>query len=185
MSPLNTIVNNVKTLRSGAKILASLSNSEYNHIPEPYFTASLGKHFRHILDHYTCFLNGLSEGHIDYDSRARISNIETDAQFAIEVMNQIIVQLETLGLILINERNFSGKTIKVCLCTSTEDRPTFPVGSSIERELIFLHGHTTHHFALIAAILKLQNCSIDNQFGVAPSTLAYEEQEQIQKKCAP
>ena len=51
----------------------------------------------------------------------------------------------------------------------------------MERELIFLHGHTTHHYAIIAVILKMLELPVSADFGIAPSTLVYEEQ----MECAP
>ena len=54
--------------------------------------------------------------------------------------------------------------------------------SSVERELQFLRSHTVHHFALIAVILRLSGVEPDEQFGVAPSTLRYREENSI---CAP
>ncbi len=185
LSTKKTIANNIKAIQTGISLLENLTDSEYNHLADPYFTASPGKHFRHILDHYNCFIDGLKERHIDYDSRCRVSQIETDIQSAIKASNRIIDQLKTLEFILINEQKHAERTIQVTNCTSVESGTTAPVESSLERELIFLHSHTTHHFSIIGAILKLQNHRVDPDFGVAPSTLAYEEKEQSQKQCAP
>lgn len=185
MSTHKNIANNIKAIESGISLLNSLDDSEYNHVADPYFSASPGKHFRHILDHYTCFINGLAERHIDYDTRARASQIETDIQSAINASEKIIAKLETLEFIFLNEQKHPKRTILVSHCTSVESGATRPVESTLERELIFLHSHTTHHFSIIGAILKLQSHHIDADFGVAPSTLAYEEKEQAQKKCAP
>lgn len=95
-------------------------------------------------------------------------------------MHQIIAQLKQLKITIASRHEKDAvQTIPVKLSTSRH-RTSQPISSSIERELVFLHGHTTHHYAIIAAILKLQGCAIDYAFGIAPSTLAYEEQ----LKCA-
>jgi hypothetical protein len=48
------------------------------------------------------------------------------------------------------------------------------VESSIERELIFLSGHTIHHLALIDYILRSKGVAIGNAAGTAFSTAAYQ-----------
>ena len=54
--------------------------------------------------------------------------------------------------------------------------------SSLGRELLFLASHTVHHYALIAVLVRLWGVAPDDDFGVAPSTLAY---EQGAAACAP
>jgi len=43
--------------------------------------------------------------------------------------------------------------------------------STVHRELQFLGSHTTHHFALIAVLLRTLGHEPPAEFGVAPSTL--------------
>lgn len=180
MSPENIIEDNIEALNSGAAILDHLTYTQYNHIPEPYFTASIGKHFRHILDHYLSFLKGLSAQHIYYDRRDRDIRIETDCKYAIDTLREIVDRLFKLKSEM-NAPDSRSRLLEVSLCTSVTDSNSAPVTTSIERELIFLHGHTTHHFAIIAGMLKLSKLPVSSEFGVAPSTLIYEEQSQ----CAP
>ena len=47
--------------------------------------------------------------------------------------------------------------------------------SSTSRELQSLMSHTTHHFALIAMMLRTRGLSVERDFGVARSTLRYQE----------
>lgn len=180
------IANNIRAIRSGIALLASMTHTEYNCITEPYFSASTGKHYRHILDHYTSLIEGLSSNRIDYDLRNRDSRLETDLPTAIKYSEEIIAQLETLAGKLKNNPDLPESSLQVSQCTSVEDSATQPVESSLERELTFIHSHTTHHFSIIGAILKLQNHAIDADFGVAPSTLIYQEHEleAEQNKCA-
>jgi hypothetical protein len=46
--------------------------------------------------------------------------------------------------------------------------------SSVSRELQFLLSHTVHHYALIAMTLRAAGVELDEELGVAPSTLAYQ-----------
>jgi hypothetical protein len=47
--------------------------------------------------------------------------------------------------------------------------------SSVGRELQVLSSHTIHHFALIAFTLRVLGIEVDRNFGMAPSTLRYEQ----------
>jgi hypothetical protein len=46
--------------------------------------------------------------------------------------------------------------------------------TSFRRELDALLGHTVHHYAMIAAMLRHHGRAPDRSFGIAPSTLRYE-----------
>ena len=50
--------------------------------------------------------------------------------------------------------------------------------STLHRELQFLVGHSVHHFALIALILRQEGFDPGREFGVAPSTLAHWKREE-------
>ena len=45
--------------------------------------------------------------------------------------------------------------------------------STIGRELVFLHSHTTHHFALIAFLLRAQGVTVPADFGLNPATVKH------------
>jgi hypothetical protein len=47
------------------------------------------------------------------------------------------------------------------------------LSSTIGRELQSLSSHTVHHFALIAMSLRAMGIPVEEDFGVAPSTLRY------------
>ncbi|MEP0552783.1 MAG: hypothetical protein ABJE29_00430, partial [Balneola sp.] len=53
--------------------------------------------------------------------------------------------------------------------------------SSIRRELQFLVSHTVHHYALIGLILKTMDVEVPEDFGVAPSTLKHESEQETAK----
>jgi hypothetical protein len=131
---------------------------------------SIGGHVRHILDFYQSFLNGLESGHINYNLRQRDSRTELDRLEAVKRISGTITALRSLPLL-------DGGT---CLLVSTEDGTvTAPVwcASSVLRELDFLQSHTIHHFSLVAMLLRLHEIDPGEQFGVAPATLNYWQEE--------
>jgi len=174
LSITDIINNNIETLKSGMVIFNDLSDAQYNQIHSPYFSASIGKHFRHILDHYFCFFSGLKQNHISYDQRQRDPVIETQRLYTLGKIQHLIKELKTLV-------GHSDSRIKVSLSSSPQTPCTTPADSSLARELIFLQGHTTHHYAIISAQLKLMEFPVDENFGVAASTQIYNQQT----SCAP
>ncbi len=169
MSLHNIIDDNIEALHAGTCVLQQVTPEQFTEVSQPYFSASAGKHFRHILDHYLSFFDGLSELRIEYDLRARELRVEQDKDYSLQLIQSIISQLNQLKSLTITD-----SPLQVLLTTSTDTTKPSAVPSSIARELVFLQGHTTHHFAIIAGILKLLDVPVSDSFGVAPSTLMYE-----------
>lgn len=165
---------NIQSLKSAEHILIGLNDEQYRAIIHPY-TANMGKHLRHITDHYQLFFDGLRKGCIDYDKRQREEIEENNRSAMILRLRQICAELQTLS-----DDTQQDQVLLISLAVD-EDIEAPSVPSSLSRELVFLQSHTVHHYAIIAAILKLQNLDIDGDFGIAPSTLQYEHQQQ----CAP
>ena len=177
LSGQEVIQNNIDTLLSGVTIFNDLTDDQYTNIHEPYFSASIGKHFRHILDHYFCFFAGLEAGHIDYDLRERDPSIETQREYTLSKIQEIIAQLNVLKQSYSQTPVEKSKTnLRVSLSSSTDTQQARQAESSLIRELIFLQGHTTHHYAIIGVQLKLMEYPVDDDFGMAASTLIYKEQ---------
>ena len=160
---------NLNTLDAAIKLLNDLPGELYTKIQKPYFESSLGKHLRHIVDHYLCFRRDLHAGVIDYDQRHRDCQIETDKDYAVSVCRDIQSFLKQL----LNEGVDASHPLQVLMCNDVQMPAGEKTCSSIGRELQFLQGHSVHHFALMATIVKLAGCEINKDFGVAPSTIVH------------
>ena len=58
-------------LRQGLALLLELNGESFAAVaPEPY-GASIGQHYRHVLDHFLCLESGIATGEFDYDNRQR------------------------------------------------------------------------------------------------------------------
>lgn len=156
------IETNLALLEQGRHLLASIDDEAYSNRLYILFSNSTGAQMRHILEFYECFLDGLPHANIDYDARRRDSSIETSRTAAIHKIDHI-----TRSLTQCNPRD---NIIQV----HTEAAST---NSSVTRELLSLVSHTIHHYALIAVAMRLQGLPVDPQFGVAPSTLRYQQQQ--------
>lgn len=163
---INTLVrSNIDALSDAADLLQSLPQPEYSGVVSPLSRSSLGQHMRHVLEHYDCLLQGLCAGLVNYDQRPRRQSLEQDPQAAIQRIEELSDELKALPP--------EDQSLAV-LSKSTllHDEP--PVPSSLARELLFLHAHSTHHFAQMALHMRSIGANVGHEFGIAPSTLAYE-----------
>ena len=160
------ITGNLSVLRQGSAVVAQLSNEQYaGHAPGK---SSVGAQYRHVLDHYSSLLTGLENGLVDYDARVRDPKVETDRQ---EAVRQTARQLDALAR-LSGAR--LGHPLQVRLA-SAPGQPDEAQPSSVGRELLFLLSHTVHHYAIIRLLLEERGFQCEEEFGVAPSTLAYQK----------
>ncbi len=155
------ITDNLQILWQGHALLGRLDDHLYVNASRPLFNYGVGTHFRHCLDSYQCFLDGLGTGRIDYDRRERDTLVEKDRACAMARIELTVEALEGLS--------FTDGGIRL---QSRQDSPHW-ADSSPGRELQFLLSHTIHHYALIALMLRLQGFEPGAAFGVAPSTLEY------------
>ena len=134
----------------------------------------LASHFNRpdhdIVDHYTCFLDGLETGSIDYDNRARDGSVETDRSAAAAAMSAVVDRLLAIDV------SARDRELAVHMdCGGGPDEAGLRGRSSVQRELQFLVSHTVHHYALVAVMLRLEGREPFDGFGVSPSTLKYQE----------
>lgn len=131
--------------------------------------ASPGAHLRHVLDMVGCLLRGVESGEVDYESRARDASVETDPAICRAALAFAREALDDLA-----SADGLPATIRV-----HGDTPVGMEGarvladSTFERELQFLLNHGLHHFALIAAGLRLRGIAVPGDFGMAPSTVRW------------
>lgn len=130
--------------------------------------SAIGPHLRHCLDHAVCFLRGLRSGVIEYDARDRDLRVENDADYYREVARGVMDQLAGISPATL------PNGIKVCQI-SAPGAPLTTVESTIERELLFLSGHTIHHLAIVTQIAKERGIAIGSELSIAFSTAAHRE----------
>ena len=146
------------------QLLAELSLADY--ADKGAETAAIGAHVRHILERYLSFLAGLAEGCVDYDARDRDRSLEDSPQAATEALVSIRRRIQALQVdsraLQVRESVLSGA-------------PGGVAGSTVERELLALVSHTTHHLAMIAMLARPLGYNFGDDFGKAASTIIYEQ----------
>ena len=164
------VEHNALCLQQGIALLEQLPDDVYVYTEAPIYTSSIGDHYRHCLEHYTCFLSGIQGARIDYDARKRDLQIATERTYALEITRRVIAGLQQLTP--------ADASLKVKMdCKLSEEDGAVWTDSTVERDLQYLQAHTIHHYALIAMIARLQGVDPGDEFGVAPSTLSYRKRQ--------
>ncbi len=162
---------NVRHLDRGVDVLLRLDDAEYSASPDELFHGGVGAQFRHCLDFYRCFLDGLPGARVDYSARHRDRSVETSRDRAVDAtrgLRERLLEIDPAE----RSRRLSVRSEDRSPCAGAPDWSDSTVG----RELQFLVSHTIHHYALIAAVLRLQGHDVRHafpEFGVAPSTLSH------------
>jgi uncharacterized damage-inducible protein DinB len=146
--------------------LARLSPEQYHYECRNLSGNSVGQHVRHIIEMFQCLDAGYQTGEVDYENRKRDRTIETDRDFALGLLIEIIHQV-------------SRDNKKLHLLTYYDDQHSPPekIETNFFREVAYNLEHTIHHMALIRVALKeIGTVVVDESYGVASSTLKYRSQ---------
>ena len=169
----NTAVKDV--LQQGCIFLEGIGDEMYSRPLEGEFTASLGAHYRHVLDHFLCLAEGIRTGQVNYDQRRRNPQLESSVRCA---------RLVTEGLI----DEFGGLSNEIlqseCVVTYSvgyRETEAEAVRSNLAREVMFCVGHAIHHYAILRILCAGVGVKLPYEFGVAPSTLKHLETETAER----
>jgi hypothetical protein len=112
---------------------------------------------------FQCLENQYESGIINYDHRKRNYQIQTNTIVANESINTIINQVDKPNKNLQLQQIVDGEELLI--------------ESNYQRELLYNLEHCIHHQAMIkVAIIQSSLVAIDENFGVARSTIEYKKQ---------
>lgn len=168
------IEENLLTLAQLRNLVDDLPPDAYRQTFGAHGHHTLGKHVRHIIDHYGALLNGLKRGAqaIDYEARRRDEALEQWPQKAADRLAAIEVSLSVLATRSAPESLSLDYPLD-------EDR--LSLLSSLARELAFLTSHTIHHMAIIALLAEQVGIGLPASFGVHPSTLRHWQRDAVEQ----
>lgn len=166
MNRLECIEGNCRLLQQAADLLRRLDDATYAEGGRRPEVSPVGVHMRHLIDHYQAFLTGLPAEAIDYDARHRETPMETDRRLALATVLGLARDLDRLT------STVASREIRISSRSAGDSSEPDWSRSTVKRELQFLVSHTVHHFALIKPLLAAEGIMVDEQFGLAPSTLA-------------
>lgn len=160
-------------LVQGLELLDRLDQESYTRRFSGPLSSSVGAHYRHVLDHFHCLLDGLMDGCVDYDHRPRSTVIENSRDAGVAATEYLIAAYQ----------RFPAATLaQECMVVSNVgySQPETPaVRSTLARELSYCIGHAIHHFALVKILCASLSVSLPYEFGVAPSTLQYQQSQAV------
>lgn len=162
---------NLKDIRA---LLMLLTDKQYQNKSEILSGSTIGQHVRHILEFYTCLLDGHNLGNVNYDKRERNPLIENSICSAIALIDSIVERLSCIT---------GDRPIQLAgNYTSSSGSGDQSVSSSLNRELAYNLEHAIHHQALIKVGLKEQGLDqlIEFNFGVAPASIRFYSSKEME-----
>lgn len=157
------VAENRQVLDQLCRFLAGLSAAAYGRPLAPGGRQSLGKHVRHIIDHYEALLAAVPGGRLDYEHRPRETWPERCPREARRRLEAIAAALEVLG-------DCPGS---LTLAYPLEGGGLRHLDTSLGRELAFLTSHSIHHMALLGLLAEGLGVALPESFGIHPSTLRH------------
>jgi hypothetical protein len=152
-----------KTLLELSDLVSQLSDNDYCFPCYDLSNATIGEHTRHIIELFQCLENQYENGIINYDNRNRDYLIQTNTAFAKECIESVLNQIDKPNKNLQLQQIVDGEELLI--------------ESNYHRELLYNLEHCIHHQALIkVAIIQSAIIEIDENFGVARSTIEYRKQ---------
>lgn len=127
---------------------------------------TIGKHLRHVVDHFLAAVGGDSQAEsvIDYDNRLRNVPMESSRAVAIREIEAARARVNAVRACA------AIQPVRVRIMIS-RDGASAELSSTLAREIAFATHHAIHHQAMMRAIAGEFGIAISDAFGKAPSTL--------------
>lgn len=149
-----------------ADTLQQLSPDEYTRPCNTLFNNTIGQHVRHIIELFQCLENGYDTSMVNYEKRPRDIAIETDKEFAGQLLQEVYGKLNRPDKVLVLEA-----------CYDEHSADPITITTNYYREIAYNLEHTIHHMALIrVGITEVSGIQLSDDFGVASSTVKYRKQ---------
>ena len=156
-----------EVLTQALTLLDSVDQACYSEVAAPPHSASIGQHFRHVLDHFLCLAEGIPTGQIDYDRRSRARELETDLDAARNRTRELLGLFSRLNSSALGDRY----TVLYSVGYSSDEAQE--IDTTLAREVAFCVSHAIHHFAIIKLVCAHFSVHVPDVLGIAPSTLKY------------
>ena len=161
MNFIDTTARLFKLLHS---FLETIDNKTYTRPCRILGGATLGEHIRHGLEFYTCLLNALNTGVVNYEARQRDIRLENDKNIACNLLLNIEAALA---------KQDPQKPLILQLDLHAKENNRIP--TTLAREWAYNIEHIIHHMAIIRiAVQELApSINLSDSFGIAEGTLQY------------
>jgi len=145
--------------------LLQLTDKQYTEPSKHLFNATIGQHVRHIIELFICLQKGYESGVVNYEKRRRDLLIETNREFARQLLTGIYKSIDKPDKALLLEGNYNEHSNETVL-----------IQTNYCREVVYNLEHTIHHMALIrVGINEISSIEVPKEFGVAASTIKHKK----------
>lgn len=150
-------------LSSLQNLIESLDNMQFTTKVQHLGNSSIGSHTRHIIELLQCAIDGHQAGYVDYINRKRNLDLETNKEIALSVLASLEQYYQ-----------LPDKKLNLAIdCIEESEEPI--VTTTYFREIVYNIEHIIHHLALIkVALIEFKLNLVDNNFGMAYSTIKYQ-----------
>lgn len=150
-------------------IIRKINEEQIKRNQDIYDCSGIGRHVRHITDHFLALKIGLEEKQVNYNIRNRDTDIEKNLIIAGKLLKNImswVFELDDASqpLIIISEIDCDESISK-------------EFSSNRDRELLYLINHTIHHAAYIKLVAEKYGIKLPDEIGIAPCTASFLREE--------
>ncbi|MDH5599215.1 MAG: hypothetical protein OEY34_08820 [Cyclobacteriaceae bacterium] len=148
-------------------VLQNISNDSFQAPLISLNNATIGQHFRHTIEFFTCLQHSYMADTINYDQRNHDKTIETDLQVA-------LLELDKAEHFINQEP--MDRELKLEGSYSIDKEDSYVINTNFFRELAYNIEHAIHHMAIIKIGLAeaVPGLELPAHFGVASSTVRYQ-----------
>jgi len=154
-------------LLQGLALLFAVGDTTFSRTAGAPFHASIGGHYRHVIEHFRSLIHGLRASQINYDARERNVRLQNEVSYA------SVATCDTLRALKHYDGRILQRECNVINSVGYNASEPLQMNSNIARELAYCIGHAIHHYAIIRLICHELGVSVPPEFGVAPSTLKH------------
>lgn len=155
-------------LLQGLTLLFEIGDNTFSRTASGPFHASIGAHYRHVLEHFQSVVRGLRASEVDYDARERNVRLQSEVTYA------TVATCDVLRALKHYDDRILQRECKVINSVGYSASKPLAMDSNISRELAYCIGHAIHHYAIIRLICHEFGLVLPGEFGVAPSTLKHQ-----------
>ncbi|MEQ9425252.1 MAG: hypothetical protein RJQ09_12585 [Cyclobacteriaceae bacterium] len=166
----NLILATTTLLKQLKNCVTQLDDNEFCQPSATLSNVSIGQHVRHTLEFFLCLIDAVPSKKLDYDNRKHDKIIESDRKVALNILDDIVSFIQR------NPENFE---LQFEVNYGIEENINAAVQSNFYRELAYNIEHAVHHMALIKIGIReiCPNVKIEDGFGVATSTIRYQQEQ--------
>ncbi|MFM8911658.1 MAG: DinB family protein [Flammeovirgaceae bacterium] len=159
-------------LKQLSDLVGQLSDREFTQPSATLNQSTIGQHLRHTLEFFICLEHGCEKGVVNYDQRQHDKLIESDRFIALNTIARIQDFIATKN---------ADVPLQLEVGYNTHNHDCVRVSTNYWRELTYNIEHAVHHMAIMKIGVNeiAQHVRLPKDFGVAVSTLRYQQQEAL------